>query len=224
MAIDRVSGYLTHLPALFQEDAFVGRLLLAFERILSGLQPPDSDEPRLATEGGTTEQPPGLEEIIDKIYTYFIPGPQSSPDERAPKGFLPWLASWVALSVREDWEEEEKRRFISRIVSLYRHRGTKYGLEQILETYTDEDAVIYEFDQPPHYFQVEMTLSEPTPAGLRRKERIARAIIDQEKPAHTFYALRILVPTMRIVNADPDHGIRVGQTTLLGTTAGKGGS
>jgi hypothetical protein len=107
---------------------------------------------------------------------------------------------------------------------LYQYRGTKYGLEQILETYTGEDAVIYEFDQPPHYFQVEMTLSEPTPEGPRRKERIARAIIDQEKPAHTFYALRILVPTMRILNADLERGIRVGQNTLLGTTAGKGGA
>src|SRR5262249_40193319 len=139
MATDRVSSYLTHLPALFQEDPFVGRFLLAFERILSGLKPPDSDEPRLATGGETSEQPLGLEEIVDKISTYFVPGPQLAPAERAPAGFLPWLASWVALSVREDWEEEEKRRFISRIVSLYRHRGTKYGLEQILETYTGED-------------------------------------------------------------------------------------
>jgi phage tail-like protein len=224
MATDRVSSYLTHLPALFHEDAFVGRFLLAFERILSGLQPRDPDEPRLVADAGADEQPPGIEEIIDQIHTYFIPGPQLPAAERAPTGFLSWLASWVALSVREDWEEEEKRRFISRIVSLYKHRGTKYGLEQILETYTGEEAVIYEFDQPPHYFQVEMTLSEPTPAGLRRKERIARAIIDQEKPAHTFYALRILVPTMRIINADPDRGIRVGQNTLLGTTAGRGGA
>jgi phage tail-like protein len=212
----RVSTYLVHLPALFQqEDAFVGQFLLAFERILSGLRPGDPEDPFPAQSG--------LEEILDRIHTYFAPGPGSADTQRAPKEFLPWLASWVALSLRDDWEEEAKRRFISRMVSLYQYRGTLRGLKELLETYTGEGATIYEFDQPPHYFQIEMTLSEPTPAGLRRKEKIARAIIDQEKPAHTFYALRILVPTTRIVNADPARGIRVGQNTLLGTTAGTGG-
>jgi phage tail-like protein len=212
----RVSTYLVHLPALFQQEgAFVGQFLLAFERILSGLRPSDPDDPFPAQ--------PGLEEILDRIHTYFAPGPGRADAQRAPKEFLPWLASWVALSLRDDWEEEAKRRFISRMVSLYQYRGTLRGLKELLETYTGEGATIYEFDQPPHYFQIEMTLSEPTPAGLRRKEKIARAIIDQEKPAQTFYALRILVPTMRIVNADPTRGIRVGQNTLLGTTAGTGG-
>lgn len=211
MADDRVSSYVMHLPALVQEDAFIGRFLLAFERILSGLRPPDLADPFPVQ--------PGLEAIIDRLHTYFAPGPGLADVERAPDEFLPWLASWVALSLREDWQEEEKRRFISRIVSLYQYRGTKRGLEEILETYTGEEAVLYEFDESPHYFQVEITLSEPTPEGLRRKEKIARAIIEQEKPAHSFYALRVLVPTMRIINADPERGIRVGQNTLLGTTA-----
>ena len=134
MATDRISSYLTYLPALFHEDAFVGRFLLAFERILSGLQPPDPDALRSTTGAEVSEPPPGLEEIVDHIHTYFVPGPHLPKPERAPADFLPWLASWVALSVREDWEEEEKRRFINRIVSLYQYRGTKYGLEQILET------------------------------------------------------------------------------------------
>ncbi len=32
MATDRVSSYVAHLPALLQEDAFVGRFLLTFVR------------------------------------------------------------------------------------------------------------------------------------------------------------------------------------------------
>lgn len=216
MATDRISSYLAHLPALFHEDAFAGRFLLAFERILSGLRPPDPQDP--------ARDQPGLEEIIDRFYTYFAPGPGVGDTERAPEEFLPWLASWVALSLREDWQPEEKRRFVSRIVSLYRKRGTKAGLEDILETYTGEEAVIYEFDQPVHYFQIEMTLREQGPEALRRKEKIARAIIDQEKPAQSFYALRILVPTMQIINDPTKGGIIVGKTTLLGTTSRKGGA
>jgi len=216
MATDRVSGYLAHLPALFHEDPFVGRFLLAFERIISGLRPPDPHDP--------LGDQPGLEEIIDRIHTYFAPGPGADSDARAPDEFLPWLASWVALSLREDWAPEEQRRFVSRIVSLYRKRGTKAGLEDILETYTGEEAIIYELDQPVHYFQVEMTLREQDAATLRRKEKIARAIIDQEKPAHSFYALRILVPTMQIINDRTRGGIILGQNSLLGTTSRIGGA
>ena len=59
---NRVSSYLEYLPAIFQQDAdeqgvnFIGRFLLAFEMILSGLGDPDH---------------PGLEEIIDRLHTYF---------------------------------------------------------------------------------------------------------------------------------------------------------
>jgi phage tail-like protein len=213
----RVSNYLSYLPALFQQDsAFTGQFLLAFERILTGLHPLDADD--------SIPQQSGLEEILDRIHTYFIPGSGIADGQRAPKDFLPWLASWVALSLREDWEEEEKRRFISRIAPLYQYRGTLRGLKELLQTYTGEAATIYECDQPPHYFQVEMTLSEPTPERLRRKEKIARAIIDQEKPAHTFYALRVLIPTMQIINADPERGIRVNYNTVLGATTEGGGA
>lgn len=215
MATDRVSSYVAHLPALLQEDAFVGRFLLAFERILSGLHPPDPADP--------FPQQAGLEDILDRIHTYFAP-------EQTPADFLPWLASWVTLSLREDWDEEETRRFISRIVPLYQYRGTKYGLEQILETYTNEDATIYEFDHPPHYFQVVLTLSQPTPERRRSMEKIALAIIDQEKPAHTFYKLQILFPSMQIRNDGDDpkyppntRGVWIGRTTTLGTTSETGG-
>jgi phage tail-like protein len=200
----RVSSYLDYLPALFQPETgapnFVGRFLLAFEKILSGGL-------------GDAEQP-GIEEVIDRLYTYFDPGPAGSAtsSERAPAEFLTWLAQWVALMLREDWEEEEKRRFISRIVPLYRLRGTKAGLKEMLRTYTGGLKVeIYEFDEPAHYFQVEMFLGVRDPTMLRRQEQIARAIIDQEKPAHTYYALKTAIPTLQI----GQHST-VGVDTLLG--------
>ncbi|NEQ86448.1 MAG: phage tail protein I, partial [Moorea sp. SIO2I5] len=112
------------------------------------------------------------------------------------------------------------RRFISNIVPLYRQRGTKAGVKQMLELYTQEDVKIYEFEQPAHYFQVTITLNERDPKLLQRQEEIAKAIVNQEKPAHTFYALRVLIPGMQIINEPTDSkpGIIVGETTLLGTT------
>lgn len=200
---DRTSDYLQYLPGILQAEPSMNRLLLAFERILTGL-PNDPDHP------DPLPQQPGLEAYIDRIYTYFDPHPVQSGEtsedlqaQRTPDEFLPWLASWVALSLRDDWEPEVKRRFISQMVSLYRQRGTKAGLKRLLELYTNEEVEIYEFAHVPHYFQVQMTLSAGNPELLRKKEEIARAILNQEKPAHTFYSLQILVPSMQIVN-DPE--------------------
>jgi hypothetical protein len=109
----------------------------------------------------------------------------------------------VALSLRDEWTEETKRQFIRQIVPLYRRRGTKAGLEKILQLYLKssnlpEKVEVFEFDAPPHYFQVQVTLPDPDVEKYWRQARIAKAIIDQEKPAHTYYALKILVPTMRL--------------------------
>jgi phage tail-like protein len=174
-----VSSYLQYLPAIFHQDPFVGRFLLAFEAVLSG--------------PGYADQP-GLQELVDDLPTYV--DPQTTPSE-----FLPWLAGWVALSLRADWDADTKRRFIQEIVPLYRLRGTRAGLARMLKIYTGEDVAIDDdFDRPAHFFQVKLTLSEADPDRQRQKQAIARAIIDQEKPAHTFYALRVAVPTMRLVS------------------------
>ena len=92
-----VSRYVAHLPAVFQDDDFVGAFLLAFERILTGL--PGRDPPNLP------RVPLGLEQILDTIETYFDPS-------SAPAEFLPWLAGWVATSLREDWDTATRRGFI----------------------------------------------------------------------------------------------------------------
>lgn len=198
----RTSNYEQYLPAILQADPFIGHFLLAFERVLSGLFPPDAHDP--------IPQQLGLEEFIDRIHTYFDP-------QRSPEAFLPWLASWVALTLREDWEDDVKRRFIGQIVPLYRQRGTKAGVEKLLRLYTGEEVEIEEVEHLTHYFQVRMTLSANERTLLRRKQQIARSILDQEKPAHTFYALQIVIPTMQI-RENPSVGLIVGRNTILGTS------
>ncbi len=215
----RVSSYLEYLPAIFQEDPFVGQFMLAFERILTGAKDASAPHPEQLS----------LEKYVDRLYTYFTPGEASSDKDVAPAEFLPWLASWVALSLRDDWNEDIKRRFISNIVSLYRQRGTKQGLEQLLKLYTNEKVAIDEFDEPPYYFQVSLTLADVSDLG--QKETIARDLLDREKPAHSFYNLRFLIATMQINNkydwpedATKENwsqkgvkGLRVGWNTILGT-------
>ena len=63
MATTAVSRYLAHLPGVFQDDPFLGRFMLAFERALTGVGD-------LA--GAELANPPaaaaGIEEILNKAY------------------------------------------------------------------------------------------------------------------------------------------------------------
>jgi phage tail-like protein len=212
----QLSSYQEYLPAYLQEDfsdldlqksPFLSRFLLASEKILTGStqeQEHFSLHPQIISRKSQTSV--GLETIISQIHTYFDP-------QKTPSEFLPWLAGWVALSLREDWDDAVKRQFISRIVPLYQIRGTISGLKQMLgiylELYLQEfnsnypagKISIFEFDDHPHYFQVQIPLLTTQPERYWRGCRIAKAIIDQEKPAHTFYALRILTLTMQITKA-----------------------
>jgi phage tail-like protein len=231
-----LSSYLDDLPAIYRQEAtggrpdFLGRLLLAFEHVLTGVGDPGR---------------PGLEEILEGIpggggggvlmagaHRYFTPGPGMAEEERAPKEFLEWLSGWVALTLREDWQEEEKRRILAEIVPSYKKRGTPDGLKQVLAAFTgvSPNAItIAEFQQPfqlgvtstvgadtvlgggpPHYFMVRALL--PGAADLARQRAVLEAIIDMEKPAHTYYELEIS-PT-----ATMQLGVTstVGVDTLLG--------
>jgi phage tail-like protein len=194
------SSYLDYLPAIFQQDPFAGQFLLAFETVLSGA-------------GGQS----GLETTIGRIAGYLDP-------QQTDADFLPWLASWVTLTLRADWDTQTQRDFIMQIVPLYQLRGTKAGLLQMLGLYTKSPVQIFDnFADVPHFFEVQLTLNEADPVLLQDKQQIARAIIDQEKPAHTFYALRIAVPTMRLVSESLHKSsgwplLILGQNTLLGTS------
>ncbi|GAA5193513.1 hypothetical protein GCM10023322_55700 [Rugosimonospora acidiphila] len=204
-------SYLDHLPATFRQGDFLGNFLLAFEAVLDGA--PDADEV-------------GLQPRIDTLSDLFDP-------TVTPAEFLPWLAGWAALSLRADWDEATIRGFLREIVPLYRQRGTLEGLRRVLQIYlrplspdsiADEVTIYDDFVDPPHYFQVELTLRDADPDRLRLTQQVARAIIDQEKPAHTFYALKVVIPTMRLVSVrlrEAENNVPalliLGQNTWLGT-------
>jgi phage tail-like protein len=204
MEKEQLSSYLEYLPAYLETDPFLGRFLLAFENILSGLPEQETDfTPQIVHPNTATTW--GLETLINQVHTYFDP-------QQTPAEFLPWLAGWVALSLRDDWDEKTKRQFISHIVPLYQIRGTVPGMKKMLEIYLESSGLsypertisIFEFDQKPHYFQVQLALPSNQvihPERYWREFRIAKGIIDQEKPAHTYYALRILTLTMQITQA-----------------------
>ncbi|MEB3295001.1 MAG: phage tail protein [Synechococcales bacterium] len=205
METKQLSRYQDYLPAYLQSDPFLSRFLLAFEKVLSGFPEVEAADFQPQLLSASDPNCVGLETVISHIHAYL--DPQQTPSE-----FLPWLAGWVALSLREDWDEKVKRKFISQMVPLYQIRGTVPGLKKMLQIYLENSGLsypertisVFEFDDRPHYFQVQLALPSNQviqPERYWRECRAAKAIIDQEKPAHTFYALRILTLTMQLTQA-----------------------
>src|SRR5438067_722959 len=146
-----------------------------------------------------------IEEILDVIHQYFDP-------YESPEKFLPWLASWSAMVLEEDWPIEKKRRLIRKAIELYRIRGTVKGIKLFIALFTGHEPDIKEnvwpfrgwrigttseigIDSvvlPPvnlaHTFVVEMPVSykDVSPESVIR----IHEIIQMEKPANTQYYLR----------------------------------
>lgn len=235
------SKYLKFLPAVYREQGsgtqpeFTNRFLLAFERLLSGIQ-------------GDGTLPKSLEDILDRVQDYFDPN-------LTPPQFIDWLASWVALELRqeEDWMQDDfgqttlpadqlipfdlglardtrNRDLIKNAAALYRQRGTRAGLEQFIAIYAGSASVaIKEFTEPmqvgvtsivgdstivgerSYYFQITITIPQPNAAILIEYVRAVRTILDREKPAHTYYDLFVDIPTMQVGVVST-----VGVDTMLG--------
>jgi len=107
--------YLQHLPRVYQEqDELMGRFLMLFESFWAP-----------------------IEAQIDTFPYYFNP-------EFTPSELLPWLATWVDLSLDDRWPEDKRRKLLQAAVSLYRKRGTRAGLQEYLEIYTGARVQISE--------------------------------------------------------------------------------
>jgi P2-related tail formation protein len=158
------------------------------------------------------------------------PGHGLPGETRAPGEFLDWLSTWVALTLRADVDEERRRALIANAVRLYRIRGTKRGLEELVGLYTTLGATVLEAGPPlqigvhstigedmsigggpPHHFRVTIRLSTTQPDEIAAQRRIVASIIDAEKPAHTYYTLDIETPILQI--GVTSH---IGVDTLLG--------
>lgn len=178
-------SYLSYLPAVYQEDDasrdFLERYLALFESFLLD-----------------------MEERVGGVAKYFDPDMVGGP-------FLKWLAGWLAIAVDDSWGEEQLRLLVKKSPELYKRRGTRKVIEEIIEIYTGQKPFIVE------YFQYKYLKDHPQMKGLLEKlygmdpycfsvlvrqecvateqRRLAVSkIIDQEKPAFTEARLVVLEP------------------------------
>ncbi len=110
-----VVNYLDYLPAFYQENPlsqeFLKRYLAAYENVLQRLENQIAEVPELLDAKQTTSE------------------------------FLPWLSTWVGAVKDENWPEKKWRKFLSRAAVLYKRRGTKGELEEIIKIYTGKYPV-----------------------------------------------------------------------------------
>lgn len=171
------SSYLEHLPSVYRDDEMMGQLLLIFESVMRP-----------------------IENTVDNIPWYFDP-------LMVPESLLPWLASWLDLTLDQDWPVERRRELVKSAAELYRWRGTRRGLAEYLRIYTGSIPQISEYIPG-------MTLDEETRLGVNTRLGSSgggnhftvtldvdgngdinidtvKAIIDSQKPAHAAYTLQI---------------------------------
>lgn len=189
-------SYMDFLPSIFRgadkETAiFVEGFLKIFEKVLTGIDNGKKVDKELT----------GISESIDTIHKFFY------PDDKYPE-FIDWLSSWVGLVLKEDWSIQKKKDVISRIIPIYRMRGTKRGLEEYLNIYVGKGVSIndnFGFFQVgvnsqvgistaidlTNYFVVEVTLSEAVSSleEIKRKKKAIEELINREKPVHTDYKM-----------------------------------
>lgn len=136
------------------------------------------------------------EVLLEGIHRYFDPGPdyESHPKKledfnRTPKDFLAWLAGWVALTLRDDWKPEHKRKFIANAVKLYKERGTKDGIKGFVEIYTGNQLVnIDDEDSSLKPFEFKVTVLTDLVNFMNQRDTLT-ALIELQKPAHTSFRL-----------------------------------
>jgi phage tail-like protein len=131
-------SYLRYLPAVFQENEtgkeFLERFLPLFETFFSNYEEAISSSTKYLDADATTDE------------------------------FLPWLKQWLGLSYDENWHAEKVRKLINMAPYLYKLRGTRTGIEEIIKLYLEnEDTTqkikqIYEIcntnDSVKQYFEI----------------------------------------------------------------------
>lgn len=207
-----------YLPAIYQEPAapdehsFIGAFLSAFESVLLGT-PDDSPsgQPKAEEMEESRDDIPALKETVARLHALFDPN-------RTPEEFLPWLASWTALTLRADLSSERKRKLIARMIPLYRIRGTRKYVEELLALHLEAMPAVTDFEiptleigshsmvgddtclggGPPHFFRVILVAPLLQDEALEAQCAMARSVIELAKPAHTYYELEVASPHLEV--------------------------
>jgi phage tail-like protein len=179
------------LPTPLRNDRALADFLIAFERVLLG-----------EGLGSADRSKEGLEERIDRLAEAIDPMRAELDDVR-------WIAGWMGLAIDADYptaNEQQYRSFVAQTMERYRQRGTLAGMAALLQQFTGKPSNIWN-DDKPHCFIVSLELGDVhRPNEIERLTRVARALIEREKPAHTRYELRPRFPSFQVADLEAKDG------------------
>jgi len=141
---------------------------------------------------------------IKSVHELFDPR-STDPD------FLPWLASWLAITLNPDWTTLQRRKMLMAATQLFPDRGTSKAIREFVRIYVGAKVEIEENSWPFQGFKigVHSTVGDDTvilppmnlahcfvvrldkPASATNDDEIIKIhqIIQNQKPAHTSYFL-----------------------------------
>lgn len=107
----------------------------------------------------------------------------------APNDFLGWFATWYEFTFDDSWSEGQRRIFFQRAHLLYRRKGTKWALEEMLKIYLGDRLEVDDTSKKldPFSFQIKIKAKQ-----AEVNEPSIRRIIELNKPAHTTYEILYL--------------------------------
>ncbi|HEX3028626.1 MAG TPA: phage tail protein [Clostridia bacterium] len=182
-------SYLRYLPAVYSENDiskdFVERYLSIFQSLFSDLE----------------------DQISSMAHNF---------DADAVSGdYLKWLSSWLAVNADESWSDDKRRKLVKKAFEIYSKRGTREGLEEIIEIYTGSKPFIVEkqqlegveegtylkkvldmlFGDDQYTFHV---LMNPGINSTKEERNGVRRIVASEKPAFTRAEVIFLRPWIHL--------------------------
>lgn len=144
--------YTSFLPPFYQESEFLARFL----KVLEGIWEP-------------------LQRRQDSVDLHFDP-------RVAPPPVLGWTAQWLGIPLDPHWPEARQRAWLREAVTLYRWRGTRYGLTRALETVYGLTPVLREDSAEPHTLRV--TLLDSLDGEDTAGREAVTAFVYAHAPAH----------------------------------------
>lgn len=107
--------------------------------------------------------------------------------------FLPWIASWVTFELDESLPLHQQRELVRRSIRLYRTRGTKAGVEEMIRVLTSAPVDVTERKKPQPAVLGALTLAGGKNVDDRflRNEPPGFYLVQPERKATTFFVLTL---------------------------------
>ncbi|MBN1336751.1 MAG: hypothetical protein JXB39_12405 [Deltaproteobacteria bacterium] len=107
--------------------------------------------------------------------------------------FLPWIASWVHFELDGSLPVHQQRELVRRAIRLYRNRGTREGMEDMIRVLTSAPVRVLEREKPPPAALGAMVLSGGRDLAGRylKDEPLAHFLIPQDRQCIRYFALAL---------------------------------